>query len=163
MTGTLPDEVHAVFEHFRTAEMSTYAKDGTPVGIEITPVWQPDAGRFLVTSAIGLPNKAFNARRDPKVSLLFSDPTASGLTSPPAVLVQGDATVSDLVTWDDELAQYWKVLWTKQPAGRRWGADPVTRWLMDWYYMRLKVHVTPRRMRWWPGGDMSAPPKEVAL
>jgi hypothetical protein len=33
----------------------------------------------------------------------------------------------------------------------------------DWYYMRLKIHVTPRRIRWWPDGDMSAPPEEVAL
>jgi len=162
--GALPAEVRAVIEQFRTAEMSTFAKDGTPVTVEIIPVWQPEAGRILLTTSIALPNKAFNARRDPKVSLLFSDPTASGLTDPPAVLVQGDATVSEVLTWDDELETgYWPVLWTRQPAGRRWGSDPVTRRFMDWYYMRLKIHITPRRVRWWPDADMSAPPEEVAL
>lgn len=117
----LPPEVEAVFHQFRTAEMSTIARDGTPVTVEVTPVWQPDRGRFLVTASIGLPRKAYNARRNPQVALLYSDPTASALPQPPAVLVQGQATVSELVTCDDELASYWLVLWTKQPIGRRWG------------------------------------------
>ena len=159
----VPPEVEAVFKHFRTAEMSTFARDGTPVSVELTPVWQPEHGRFLVTTSIGLARKAHNVRRTPQVSLLFSDPTASGLADPPAVLVQGHATVSDLVTWDEELAAYWPVLWTKQPIGRRWGADPLTRWLMDWYYMRLKIHITPTRVRWWPAGDMGQQPQELEV
>jgi nitroimidazol reductase NimA-like FMN-containing flavoprotein (pyridoxamine 5'-phosphate oxidase superfamily) len=159
----LPPEVEAVFREFRTAEMSTFNRAGTPVAVEITPVWQPNHGRFLVTASIGLPRKAYNARRNPQVALLFSDPTASGLTQPPTVLVQGRASVSDLLTWDAELAEYWAVLWTRQPIGRRWGADPLTRVLMDWYYMRLKIHVAPTRIRWWPDGDMSLPPREVEV
>ena len=49
----------------------------------------------MLTTSIGLPNKAFNARRDGRISLLFSDQTASGLQDPPAVLVQGDAEVPE--------------------------------------------------------------------
>jgi hypothetical protein len=61
-----------------------------------------------VTSAIGLPNKAYNARRNPKVALLFSDPTGSGLPNPPTVVVQGDAIVSELITWDgDPVSSVW--------------------------------------------------------
>jgi nitroimidazol reductase NimA-like FMN-containing flavoprotein (pyridoxamine 5'-phosphate oxidase superfamily) len=159
----LPPEVEAVFHQFRTAELSTIARDGTPVTVEVTPVWQPDHGRFLVTASIGLPRKVYNARRNPHVALLFSDPTASGLSRPPAVLVQGQATVSELLTWDEELATYWRVLWIKQPMGRRWGADPFTRWFMDWYYMRVKLHIVPRRLRWWPEGDMAQRPREVEV
>jgi hypothetical protein len=159
----LPDEVTAVFGNFRTAEIATFSKDGTPVAVEVTPVWLPGKGRFLASASIGLGTKAYNLRRNPKLSLLYSEPRASGLTDPPFVLVQGDATVSELTTWDDDLAEYWPVLWRYQPAGRRWGADPLTRRLMDWYYMRLKIDIVPRRIRWWPGGDMTAEPREVTL
>jgi Pyridoxamine 5'-phosphate oxidase len=84
---TLPEDVVAVFTEFRTAEFATFARDETPVAVEVMPQWQPSAARFLVTSAIGLPNKAYNARRNPKVALLFSDPTGSGVSNPPTVLV----------------------------------------------------------------------------
>jgi hypothetical protein len=29
--------------------------------------------------------------------------------------------------------------------------------LMDWYYMRLLIFITPRAVRWWPNGDFSQP------
>ncbi len=40
----------------------------------------PETGKFLLTTSVALPVKAFNIRRDPHVALLFSDPTGSGLT-----------------------------------------------------------------------------------
>ena len=55
----------------------------------------PDEKRFTITTSIVLAQKAFNVRRNPRVSLLFSDPTVSGLDNPPAVLVQGDAEPTD--------------------------------------------------------------------
>ena len=39
-----------------------------------------DDGRFLLTTSIGLPQKAFNIRRNPKVAMLFSEPTGSRMT-----------------------------------------------------------------------------------
>jgi hypothetical protein len=51
----------------------------------------------VITTSVGLKQKALNVRRDPRVSLLFSDPTASGLADPPAVLVQGEVTSPDEV------------------------------------------------------------------
>jgi Pyridoxamine 5'-phosphate oxidase len=113
-----PREVEAVFLEFRTCEMFTLARDGTPITWPTLPFWYPDEGRFLITTSIGLPHKAFNVRRNPRVSLLFSDPTASGLTNPPAVLVQGDAVSPDevetsLLGFEDELRQVLR----RQPAG----------------------------------------------
>lgn len=46
-----------------------------------------DDGRFLLCTSIGLPQKVFNIRRNPKVSLLFSEPTGSDVTVPDAVLI----------------------------------------------------------------------------
>jgi hypothetical protein len=158
---TLPPEVEAVLRGFRCAEFSTITRDGCPVAVQVSPLWQPAEGRILVTTAIGLPNKAYNARRNRHVSLLFSNPIGSGLDDPPAVLVQGDATVSELTLWDDDLTEFWPWIMARQPMGQLWSGNPVTRWLMDWYYMRLLIHIEPTRVRWWPHLDMSQQPHEV--
>src|SRR5918911_3660632 len=107
-SASLPPELEGVFSEFRTCEMSTLAKDGSPITWPTLPFWRPTEGRFLITTSVGLPHKAFNVRRNPRVSLLFSNPTASGLTDPPAVLVQGDAEAPDEVAasvagFEDEL------------------------------------------------------------
>jgi hypothetical protein len=78
-TIDLPPEVETVFREFRTCEMSTLARDGAPITWPTLPFWRPREGRFPITTSIGLPHKAFNVRRNPRVALLFSDPTASGL------------------------------------------------------------------------------------
>ena len=160
----LPSEVEAVFFEFRTCEMSTLARDGAPITWPTLPFWYPDEGRFLITTSIGLPHKAFNVRRNPRVSLLFSDPTASDLQNPPAVLVQGDAVSPDEVVtspqgFEDELRQVLR----RQPAGGFYSSNPITRYLFDWYYMRLMIHVTPRRILWWPRGDFGRTPLEVEV
>ena len=85
----IPAEVEAVFRAFRTCEFSTLAKDGTPITWPTLPFWEAENQRFIVTTSIGFPQKAYNVRRDGRVSLLFSEPKASGLERPPAVLVQG--------------------------------------------------------------------------
>jgi hypothetical protein len=83
----LPVEVEDVFREYLTCEFSTLARDGTPISWPLITLWQPQEGRFLLTTSIALSRKALNVRRDGRVSLLFSDPTASGLQNPPAALV----------------------------------------------------------------------------
>ncbi len=161
---SLPPEVEAVFRAFRTCEFSTLAKNGTPITWPTLPFWDAANGRFLVTTSIGLPQKAFNVRRDGRVSLFFSDPTASGLVDPPAVLVQGDAEAPDeisvsLAGFEEALKEVFK----RQPNSAFYSSNPLTRYLFDWYYMRLVIDVTPRRIRWWPAGDFSQPPREVEV
>lgn len=160
----LPAEVEVVFREFRTGEMSTLAKDGTPITWPTFPFWRPEEGRFLITTSIGLPQKAFNIRRNPRVSLLFSDPTASGLADPPAVLIQGDAWAPDEVAasvegLEDELEEAYR----RQPAAGMYSSNPLLRYLFDWYYMRLMIHVIPRRILWWPGGNFNQTPCEVEV
>jgi len=53
----------------------------------------------VIAVSIAFPVKAYNARKHSQVSMLFSDPTGSGLTDPPAVLVQGDAAVAEVLAW----------------------------------------------------------------
>lgn len=163
-TMNVPAEVEAVFREFRTCEFSTLAKDGTPITWPTTPFYQPEKGRFLITTSIGSAQKAFNVRRNPRVSLLFSEPTASGLTDPPAVLVQGDAVAPDeIATSSEEFEPFARTLFKRQPAAELYSSNPLWRYLSDWYYMRLPIYVTPRRILWWDHGDFSQSPHEMEV
>jgi hypothetical protein len=137
-----PDQL-AVVERYRTCEFATMSRAGVPIAWPISPLRQPD-GTFLVTTSIALPQKAFNVRRDPRVALLFSDPTASGLDGAPELLVQGTASCPDeILTGPAGAEELWRRLYERQPASRAYSANAVSRQVMDWYYMRLHITTTP--------------------
>jgi general stress protein 26 len=153
----LPDVLLQVFRSFRTAEFTTVSGAGDPITWPVAARYEPEAGTFLVTTSIGLPTKALHARRNPKVSLLFSDPTASGMDSPPAVLVQGLARVDDEIASVDGLEDYWRELLERQPASRLYSL-PLVRHFADYYYMRLVIRVSPVHITWWENMDFSSRP-----
>lgn len=161
---SVPTEVEAVFREFRTCEFTTLARDGTPITWPMLPFWRPDTGQFMTTTSIGLPDKAFNIRRDPRVSLLFSDSTGSGLHHPPTVLVQGQAVAPDLVnTSIGAFEKEVKLVYRRQPSGAIWSSNPLLRWYVDWYFMRLEITIFPRRILWWERGDFSMTPRLLEL
>lgn len=141
-----------------TGEFSTLARDGAPITWPTAPVWEFEARRFLITTSTGLPDKAFNVRREPRVSLLFSKATGSGLDSPPAVLVQGHTEVPEKLSTGEDIEHYWQVLFERQPSSRAY-SRPLARRFMDWYYMWLLIWIALRRISWWPEGDFSRPPE----
>ena len=109
-----------IIDKYFTCEFTTLSRDGSPQTWPVMPRLLTD-GRFLVTTSIGLPQKAFNIRRNPKVSLLFSEPIGSGVTEPGAVLIQGDATAEDRIVTDmssdPDLAALMETIAKRQPAG----------------------------------------------
>jgi hypothetical protein len=154
-----------IVNNYFTCEFTTLSRDGSPVTWPVSPRLQAD-GRFLLTTSIGMPQKAFNIRRNPKVSMLFSEPTGSGIADPAALLIQGDATAADRIVTDmssdPELDALFVTLFRRQPFGRFWSS-----WLgrrMMWsYYMRLLIYVTPRRALFWPTRDFASRPEELDL
>lgn len=159
----LPSEVEAVLRQFRTCELTTLSKSGAPTTWPASARYLPEQGRFMLTTSIGFAQKAFNIRRNPKVSLLYSDPTGSGLHSPPAVLVQGEGVVSDqFVTAVEGLEDYWReTIFGRQPTTGFFSSNFISRWLMDWNFMRLLIHITPRSILWWPDGDFAQPAHQI--
>ncbi len=161
---TLPAEVLDVIHEFRSCEFATLAKDGTPITWPTLPFFDDAAGTFVVTTSVAFPQKVLNVRRDPRVSLHFSDPTGSGLTNPAIVLVQGTAEAPDKVDtsirgYEDRL----RTVFQRQPSGAIYSSNPFMRYYFDWYYMRLQIVVTPRLIRWWPGGDYAQPSQVIDL
>jgi hypothetical protein len=154
-----------VIDGYFTCEFTTLSRTGSPQTWPLAARLLPD-GRFLLSTTIGRPQKAFNIRRNPKVSLLFSNPTGSGVANPGAVLVQGDATAEDRIVTDmsadPELAAYAETVCTRQPASAF-----MSSWLgrrVFWaYYMRILIYVTPTRVLHWPDLDITRAPVELDL
>jgi hypothetical protein len=162
----LPPDVQAVVKEFRTCEFTTLSKAGMPVTWPVSTHFMPDQGHFLMTTSIGFPQKAYNIRRNPRVSLLFSNPTGSGLTQPPAVLIQGDAKAPDnLVVSVDAasgLRDYWHdSIFSRQPGSYQFTSNALMRSMMDWLYMRIIITIVPRAVYWWAGGDFSQPAQKL--
>ena len=160
-TSRLPAPVKATMAGFLTAELTTISPRGAPLTWPVLPSVEWETGRIAVVTSIGLPQKAYNIRHTPDVCLLFSEQTGSGLADPLSVLVEGSAQVSDrIVTSFEEiddpalrhsLERDGIALLRRQPAVRIYASNPLARALMDWYFFRLLIVVTPRRISWGRG------------
>ena len=160
----LPDEVHEALRGYLCCEIATVGRDGTALAWPAVPLYLPERGQLLLTTSIGFPVKALNIASRPRVSLLFSDATGSGLVEPAAVLVQGEARIAQGVqTWSEDLAAHWQRVMTIQPVSSRFSRTPPVRWFMDWYFMRLLIHVTPHRVLWWRDQTMTGSPRQLEL
>ncbi|MGS0686120.1 pyridoxamine 5'-phosphate oxidase family protein [Nakamurella sp. GG22] len=140
---SMPSDVLPVIDAYRTCEFLTVSKSGVPIAWPTVSAYGTD-GTFTLTTSIGLPQKAFNVRRNPQVAVLFSDPTGSGLQDTPQVLIQGTAVCPDeVVTSVLRAREVWSRIFERQPESRAYSANPVSRWMMDFYYMRLLITITP--------------------
>lgn len=158
MTASLPPDVQAVFDRFVTTELTTVDGIGQPITWPVTPYYSPGAPCIDVTTGLGYPKKARDARANPLVALLFSDPAGSGLSDPPMVLVQGSAEVDDR-----DLAanreRYARESVEKLPALAKLTPPAPIRRMLNWYYDRIYIHIRPERVYLWPEGDVAAEPE----
>ncbi|MEU5042116.1 pyridoxamine 5'-phosphate oxidase family protein [Streptomyces griseorubiginosus] len=135
----------AVLDAYRTCEFVTLGRYGTPLAWP-TAVRRREDGTLVLTTSLAFAQKALNIRRDGRVALLFSDPTGSGLTDAPQLFVGGRAECpDDIRTGPQDLEDYWRTLFERQPHSRAYLARPMRR-LMDWYYLRLVITVTPEQL-----------------
>jgi hypothetical protein len=158
VTASLPGQVQAVFDRFITTEYTTIDAAGQPITWPVTPYYTTGAPCIDVTTGIGYPKKAGDARANPKVALLFSEPYGSGLASPPIVLVQGCAQVDD-VDLEANRERYARESLEKLPATAKLHPPAPIQKLMGWYYTRIYVHVRPERVYVWEGGDIGTQPQ----
>jgi hypothetical protein len=158
VTASLPADVQAVFDRFITTELTTISSAGQPITWPVTPYYSPGGPCIDVTTGLGYPKKAHDARANPLVSLLFSDPTGSGLQSPPMVLVQGSAEVDDR-DLEANRKRYARESVEKLPEIAKLTPPEPVRRMLNWYYARIYIHVRPERVFVWPRGDTAAEPQ----
>lgn len=158
MTASLPQEVRDVFGRFVTCEYTTVDRRGQPITWPVNPYYEHGDISIDLTTGLGYPKKAKDARANPKVSLLFSDPTGCEIDSPPAVLVQGTAAVDDhdLAANRERYAREWP---RKLPGMARMLPPKPVRGLFNWYFTRIYVHVRPERVFVWPERDFAREPQ----
>lgn len=137
----LPAEVWAVLDRSITVDYTSLTRQGAPVMLPVTPYVSDDRTTLDVSTGLTYPTKAERARRNPKVSLLYSDPLGSGLGQPPVVLVPGLATVRD-ADLQANTDRYVRLALEKLPAAYRGQPKFLLRTLV-WYFARIWVHVTP--------------------
>lgn len=158
MTASLPGTVQSVFDRFITTELTTVDRHGQPITWPVTPYYEPGAQCIDATTGLGYPKKANDARANPLVAMLFSDPTGCGLERPPMVLVQGTADVDDR-DLDANRVRYARESVEKLPAiVKLLPPTPVQRFLA-WYFTRIYIHVRPERVYVWPEGDPGREPE----
>jgi Pyridoxamine 5'-phosphate oxidase len=158
MTATLPPEVQQVFDRFVTTEFTTVDRRGQPITWPLTPYYRPGEPCIDVTTGLGYPKKANDARANPKVAMLFSDPTGCGMDQAPQVLVQGTADVDDR-DLDANRERYRRELVQKLPSVKRQLPPRFMERMFGWYFTRVYVHVRPERVYVWPDGDVSSAPE----
>ncbi|WP_157246736.1 pyridoxamine 5'-phosphate oxidase family protein [Nonomuraea typhae] len=149
MTSTtlLPDHITQVFDRTLACELSVRDQDGPPVTMPMTFLWRPDRWEFVLASGIVVRRKLDLLRRDGRVALSFTHFTGSGLADPPAVLVQGTATVAGQVFAAAGLEDFWRMLFRKKPSSRAALFDPEDRvGLRAKFYWRARVVVRPDRI-----------------
>jgi hypothetical protein len=158
VTASLPPDVQQAFRTFLTTEYTTVDRRGRPICWPVTPYYATGDPCIDVTTALGYPKKALDARANPKVALLFSDPTGSGMDSAPQVLVQGIADV-DYRDLEANRERYTRESAEKLPGAKELMPPKAIRRAMSFYFTRLYVHVRPERIYAWPGGDVTAEPR----
>jgi pyridoxamine 5'-phosphate oxidase-like protein len=157
MTGTLPQEVRDAFERFITCELTTVDSAKQPITWPVTPYYGQGGPTIDVSTGLGVPKKADDARAHPSVSLLFSDPTGSGIDSGIRVLVQGTAEVDD-EDLKANTARYYRESIEKLPATKKMHPPKLLRPMFNFYYVRLYIKVRPERIFVWPHGDLAEEP-----
>jgi hypothetical protein len=157
MTSTLPQEVRDAFERFITCEFTTVDAAKQPITWPVTPYYRQGDPTIDVTTGLGYPKKADDARAHPSISLLFSDPTGSGMESGLKVLVQGTATVDD-ADLKANADRYLSESGEKLPATKKLHPPKPLRAMLNWYYARLYIKVRPERVFVWPDGNLAEEP-----
>jgi len=158
-----PPDIRDIITNYRTCEFTTLSKSNRPSAHPVTPWYRDGMAHILVTTSLGFPQKIYNIRRNPKVSLLFSNPTASGITSGAIVAIQGDARLDEKLASVEDLEDYWRQLYRWQPVSKAYSQTALSRYLFDWYYMRVRIYITPRRLFYWATGDCSQNPETITF
>lgn len=125
-----------------TAEFATL-RDGKPETYPLTPFYDDDRGRVVVSSPPAYAGKVANVRADPRVSLLLHGADGSHLVTGEAVVRDDDLEanaehVADLIQREPDSPKREANVASMELLDSRLGS-----WLLGWYALRVLVEIDP--------------------
>jgi len=155
MLRELPSEIEEVFEKALVAEFTVIDEDGVPVTHPSLPLYDKEDGKIYVTSSLLFSKKLEHIKRNPKVSLCFSN--RGGLQVDPyrVVLVKGDARVDeeDVHHGWERLLPLWR---RKEPYINALVAQ---RYALPLFWDRAVIEMEPTKVYFWPSGRVDERPE----
>jgi hypothetical protein len=151
-----PNFLTDIANKFVTCEYASLTGRGQPIAFPCNQYL--GNGTIDVSTGLTYPAKAERARHNPKVGLLFSDPTGSGIDDPAATLVLGHAAVRD-ANLQANTDRYVSNALRKYPG--IYASLP--KWLLkqsQWYFTRIWIEVTPLKVLWWSKGKLESRPEQ---
>lgn len=173
----MPEEIRAVLAESREVEFATLTARGVPVNNPLFHYYGPAGTTIDVSTGVAYPAKADRARRNPKVGLLFApgiaaqDPvvkgslpgqvsteggTAAAAAGSPVVVISATASVHD-ADIQANTDRYVTDFLRDHPLRVPWEQDRER----VWYYARIYIECTPRRVLFWPHGIASGAEPEI--
>ena len=152
--GILPQPIEELLNSALVGELTVLNERGRPVTHPLIPLY--DGELIYLTSSVLFSRKLEHIKRDPRVSLSISDPTAVRVDRFRRATIQGDATVddSDLHSgWEQRVLPLWR---QKEPSIDFFLGKRVA---LPLFFERGIIEIRPRRVFLWEDGDTSRPPQ----
>jgi general stress protein 26 len=148
----IPAPVDDLLRVALVSELTVVGSKGEPITHPLIPLW--DGERIYLTSSVLFSKKLEHIKRNGKVSVAITDPTACGGNTS-RCSIQGDARIIE----DDPHETWTQVLplWrAKEPAIDFFLSK---RFALPLFFERAIIEVTPRRVLWWATGDPADAPR----
>ncbi|MEG9194061.1 MAG: hypothetical protein V6S10_01875 [Candidatus Methanoglobus sp.] len=164
MIPTIPGWIEDVFEKYLTAEF-TYLDGEMPRTIAVLHYYDAKKKSIVITTSPAFYRKVACIKKNPRVSVLFSNPKYSGIEERAVVLVLGIAKVSENV--EENLSYLMNLMinhkdcWKKTVLTKMAEElmSPLAKRLLDWYVYRILIEVKPQRLLFWRDGDVENDPE----
>ena len=149
----LPAPIEELLNSALVSELTVLDPHGRPVTYPLIPLY--DGERIYMTSSVLFSKKLEHIKRDPRVSVTITDPTAVSVEPFRRATIQGVARVIE-----DDLHSGWETvmpLWTaKEPIIK----DLIKkRFAMPLFWERSVIEITPTRAFLWTTGDTAIAPE----
>lgn len=160
----IPEWIEDIFDRYLTAEF-TYMDEDTPRTIAILPYYDSKKKSIVITTSPAFYRKVSCVKKNPMVSILFSNSKHSGIEGNAVVLVQGVAKVDEDIernmAYIMNLMINQKDSWKKTVVAKMVEElmSPLAKRLMDWYVYRIVIEVRPQKILVWRDGNLDKPPE----
>ncbi|MEM1994653.1 MAG: hypothetical protein QXW32_04175 [Nitrososphaerales archaeon] len=165
----IPKWIEDVFQTYLTSEF-TYMDGDNPKTVAVVSFYDAARSLIILTTSPAFYYKVKCIKRNPKVSLLYSNSNYSGLEKHSVVLVQGEANIDEENPHRNNqyimnLMSKQKESWKKTVVNKmiKELTSPIGKLMMDWYTIRILIEIKPHIIYAWQDGNLEKPPEALEL